>query len=835
MPLNAAVSPEMQAAADQELCVVLKPISHAELGDIVIENGLFAIGRTEAPFGSYRPEIVAGLSRRHARIFLADGAVYVADLDSKNGTTVNRVRVQEKPTSLRDGDEICFGGDLSYRVRLGGRTKAPRRVAKLLSLTLNPARSDLGLQAIVLAQFPFLIGKADQSFLRHHNGQPQQLNYISRRHAHIFVKGDTPFVEDLGSKNGTSVGGKRLDEHAVPLEDGDVVAFGGNHFVYTVSLEKALEVEPTETKMAPVAPRATAQRSDPEKTTFVVAAGSFLDIFCVDEPLPQKEERNGEESKPAEPAKPEPDPHQGQGRFAILLSALAEAFGGSERGSMRRACWWAGSVAALLGIFALVVYLWGASERGIKDAYAGGDYARAVAAANRYLERNPDSAEIKALDTQALLKAGVPNWLTLLRAGDFQRASAALAGMRQLSGRNADVRPLIGDLEWMGEVEKFVTDRGGVDAPVRIYVDEDKIRALLKQWQEDAQERQRAFATIASYVPEFKDAYAEALSHLRKLQNDDSVYVAAIERLKATISAELDRDSPRALDAVLQDYSEKYPRLGGLDGVRRDLRQYIEVQNEARSRRLGRLYTLLTKVQFSTPPFQAKFRALTASDRFPPAEVLRQYGAVSEAWRQGDTNEAFARLHRMDAGPWADAVTAELQRKRALMEGYAALQRERGARDYEERLLAFYGALDADEDVYFLHGVESDVGLYRDQALARAQGSLNRAEASWRQYSEHGAIEGKERLKAAISNDFRTQAQLLSEALENVQRGARIYAQLKVARPAQWIKVEADIKAEAEGQRKSLLELRNVLEPALLKSKLALLGGDRSEDERKSP
>ena len=166
----------------------------------------------------------------------------------------------------------------------------------------------------------------------------------------------------------------------------------------------------------------------------------------------------------------------------------------------------------------------------------------------------------------------------------------------------------------MGDLERFVVGRGGVDAPIRIYADEERIKALLKQWNEDTQRHQRAFATISSYVPEFKDAYAEALSHLRKLQNDDSVYLAAIERLKAAISTELDRDTPQALEAVVKEYAEKYPRLGGLDGVRGDLRQYLEVEKEIRARRLGRLVALLAKVRFATPPFEAKFRAL-ASER----------------------------------------------------------------------------------------------------------------------------------------------------------------------------------------------------------------------------
>ena len=199
----------MPAPAQQEFNIVLKPISNPELGEICIEDDLLAIGRAEPPFVSYGPEIVAALSRRHARIFSEHGAVYVADLGSTNGTTVNGVDVREKPGSLRHGDEVSFGRELSYRVQLERRANTLGRAARLVSLTLNPERSELGLQPIVLARFPFLIGKSDNTFSRYQDKYPHQVNYISRRHAHIFVKGATPFVEDLGSTNGTFVGGKR--------------------------------------------------------------------------------------------------------------------------------------------------------------------------------------------------------------------------------------------------------------------------------------------------------------------------------------------------------------------------------------------------------------------------------------------------------------------------------------------------------------------------------------------------------------------------------------------------------------------------------------------------
>ncbi len=517
---------EKRISADQQFTIVLKPVSHPELGDILIDENLFAIGRTEAPFGSYAADVVADLSRRHARIFSEYGAVYVADVDSKNGTCVNGIDVQQKITRLRDGDEICFGRTLSYRVQLRPRATrsgqaGAKHGAELLSLTLTPERNDLGLQPIVITQFPFLIGKADQAFSRYKDAYPHQVNYLSRRHAHIFLKGGEPFVEDLGSTNGTFVGGIRLDEHAVALKEDDTLAFGGHHFVYTVRLQKQ-EAEstadsPTVTKLSAGLPGAAQSLADADKTTFVAAADSFLEIFCVDQAQGQDDELNDEAAQAAASTGQEADTRARKRKKFSLLFELAEALGDNGRAGGRRTLRWGLSLLVLAGLSAFFLYRSGAPERELKSLIAGGDYAQAATAASRNLARDPDNAELKALGTEALLKANLPNWLALLKAREFERAAAVLAGMKKLSRYNAEVQPFVAELEWVGELEKFVNQRGGADAPLQGAADAEKLRRVLEQWDEDTQGHQRAFVTIASYVPEFKDAYAEALSHLRKL------------------------------------------------------------------------------------------------------------------------------------------------------------------------------------------------------------------------------------------------------------------------------------------------------------------------------
>ena len=821
----------LQPAPAQEFDILLRPLAHPELGDIRIDENLFAIGRTEPPFDGYPPELVADLSRRHARIFHEYGALYIADLGSKNGTTVNGVNIRQKTSRLQDGDEIGFSGALTYKVQLGARSEAPQRPPKVLGLTLTPRRDDLGLQPIVVTQFPFLISKADTTFSRYKADHPHQVNYISRRHAHIFLKGGQPFVEDLGSTNGTFVNYKRMDEHALPLKDGDVLGFGGHHFVYAVSLQtQEAELDPTITKLSQAVRKGAADKStfDVDKTTFVAAADSFLDIFCVDRAQQQEDELNEDAAQQADDAQPEGGKRR-RGRMAVFARELMQAFGGGERESFRRSLRWGAAFVAALAVFAGVLYLRQAPEGRLKELAANGAYPRAAELAERYLEREPDSAEVRAFGTEALLKAGLPDWLAQLKARSFDRADAALARMQRLARHNVDAQPLLKEIGWMGSLEKFVLGRGGVDAPIRMYADEDRIKSLLKSWDEDNQRHQRAFAAIASYVPEFRDPYAEALSHLRKLQSDDAVYSVAIERLKGAIDSELGQDRPQALEGVLAEYAQKYPRLGGLDRVRQDLRTYADVLKDVQARNLGPLVTRWSGAKLATPQFQARLRALQACDKFPPPEVARQYQAVAAAWRNGDTGGAFDGLQKMTSGPWGDAAAKELERKKAVAAQFAQVQKARGGAGYDERLLAFYGALDPGEDAYFMHAVEPDIAANKDKVLEQAQQLLKGAQSKWQQYRDNGPIEGEQRIESTVSNAFRNQARLLTDAEAQARQGLLVYTRLRMAQPPEARKLYDDIHAEAQQQRQSLEELRNVLAPNILKNKLALVGGGESD------
>jgi pSer/pThr/pTyr-binding forkhead associated (FHA) protein len=807
-------------AAPQSCALTLEPLSHPELGAICIDDMLFAVGRTESPFDGYAPGLVAELSRRHARIFCEHGAVYVADLGSRNGTAVNGIDIREKTSRLQDGDEIRFGRALSYRVRLGQRAAAAPAAARLLSLTLTPEDAGLGLQSIVITEFPFLIGKAEPEFARYRDADPAQLAYLSRRHAHIFLRRGMPFIEDLGSTNGSFVDGERLQEHAAALVDGSRVGFGGHHFVYRASLQReAAAADPTVTRLAQAA-AAAAPQPDAEKTTFVAAADSFLDIFCVAPP------QQAQEGAQAESSEPQPRDSAPAGAKRGFAAELLRAFAGDGSLTRTRLLLWAAGLVGLAVALGSALALRGSAEQQVRNLLADGRYERAAALADTQLQAHPDDATMKALDTEAVLKAGVPPWLAALRAGREEQMQQGAERMAQAARRNDDLKPLLDELDWVGRLQRFIAARGGPDAPLRIYVDEAPMRSLLAWWDQDANGHQRRLSRIAAYVPAFRDAYAEALSQVRRLKSDEAVYLPAIERLNAALEAELKQGRLDAVPALLDDYAGKYPRLGGLERIRADLALYREAEEAAAARRLGAMVALLDNAKFATPPFQASFRALATGPRFPPPELAQQYRAVAAAWNGGDAQQALARLEAMRSGPWGDAAAAELARKKAIVEQYAALQKGRGGAGQEQRALAFYAALNPREDGWFLRAAAADVEPYRKQAQQRAQELVERARAQWKLYREQGGIEGRQRLEATVSEGFRSQARLLAEAGDNAQRGMRMLRQLKAEPPAPADGLQEQIRAEAEQQRRALLDARAALEPQVFKAKLALLGGD---------
>jgi hypothetical protein len=107
--------------------------------------------------------------------------------------------------------------------------------------------------------------------------------------------------------------------------------------------------------------------------------------------------------------------------------------------------------------------------------------------------------------------------MAALGAGQFGRAAQQVAAMRKQARHNRELAPLLDELAWMVSLKAFVAGRGGAQAPSADARDAATVTQFLKQWEEQNEAHQRAFETISAHVPAFRDAYADALSDIRRL------------------------------------------------------------------------------------------------------------------------------------------------------------------------------------------------------------------------------------------------------------------------------------------------------------------------------
>lgn len=110
--IGARIRPGIPAARPKALTlalVVREGVSRAQPREVqlALDEGTPAIvGRTsqaDIPLGD--PEV----SRRHARLDLVRGVVYLADLGSRNGTFLNEKTLGDESIELRPGDDIDVG------------------------------------------------------------------------------------------------------------------------------------------------------------------------------------------------------------------------------------------------------------------------------------------------------------------------------------------------------------------------------------------------------------------------------------------------------------------------------------------------------------------------------------------------------------------------------------------------------------------------------------------------------------------------------------------------------------------------------------------------------
>lgn len=794
--------------------LVLRALSHPRSGDIYIDDAPFVVGRLGEPFVTCDSLDVVTLSRLHAQISAKKGKFYLTDLRARNGTTLNGQDVNDAPVRLCNGDEVRFAA-FAYRVELAEKSEK-KRAATGIRLTLVSRRDDAPKDSIVITRFPFPFGKATRRIWRNSAVHPEELAYISRRHARVFVENDEVCLLDLGSRNGTFVGDQRLKGEAVPLHDGDVVAFGKQTFTYEVRIDYLSKLCAGKDRYSQKP--AVSRHSN---TTFVESADAFMEIFYAPQ-LAQREDHRTSALQVIDTDGESGKFRRFANRASVCIAQIKSLFFDSARGrSHPRIALSTGLVACGI-VLGLALLTMGSVENDMKAALAERDYAGSLALASHRLRERPDDENVKALATEALLKAIVPAWQQALRDREFAAADAKLVEARLLSTHNSDGLALLKLLGWVGEVRRFVAERGGSDGRIALFEHEKDIDTLTAYWHQDAAGYRRALGRVLRLVPEFEELHDETFSRLSLLSNEKSLYLAAIDELEENVEAYLRAGRTQGLVPLINEFAARYPKIDGVQRLREDVQNYSSLQQRIDDGRPLEALRLLNDIRANTPLFEAKFAALK-SEALPDASITRQFEQAASAWNDGDFDDALAVWTSLAKGRWRNPAVTRLNHAREVLEQYEELRRAKNSPHYANRLLDFRTLLVADRDDYLISAIGDDYEKHSKRSLETAQRFFRRAFVHWQTYRDSGGIQGLQRLERGVSDTYRRQATHLRNAFAHVLDAKRIYQRLNVECPDHCEPVYAEVANEIALQRRSLNELSMVLGRSVLEAKLAMI------------
>lgn len=172
-------------------------------------------------------------SRKHAKVYLEDGKVFVEDLGSTNGTTLNDQSLEPNAkVELKTGDRISFAGvEMTLQVPgEAGATQLPQ-ANKTAALDAPPA---------VETPIAHLVSNEERYALRigeNRIGRKAENDvvipdpYVSGSHGMLEIGNGTAHYTDLGSTNGSFLNSARLEPHQrTTLQPGDVLKIGQTDF-----------------------------------------------------------------------------------------------------------------------------------------------------------------------------------------------------------------------------------------------------------------------------------------------------------------------------------------------------------------------------------------------------------------------------------------------------------------------------------------------------------------------------------------------------------------------------------------------------------------------------
>ncbi|MBW9263169.1 MAG: FHA domain-containing protein [Candidatus Thiodiazotropha sp. (ex. Lucinisca nassula)] len=774
--------------------VTLKALTEKRLASIVVNDVLLPIGSNEVEFRDLPENYREQLSERHARIFQDQDTVYVVELGSDQGTTLNGDALGTSPVELADGDILIFGVDLAYKADIEATDFRPGLAESEVNLLLTPSDSHYNLDPVSIQQLPFLIGKEQPALASWAEKQPYAFSFLSRRHAQLSRDGENILIEDLSSTNGTWVNGERERGSTRSLQSGDTIAFGQEGVSFRFEL---LPVSKT--------------NSLPQGTILVSKADSFLDIYCQSSPGDVETDSENIESEIAQEEQLQQDKRLLQGVNFSRLTKVQKAV----------------AVTLMMACLFVVAYLFNQDDRPkhIQSLLAEGETKQAMLLAQTFLLENPQHVEVRQAMQQAMMASVIPEWLSAYQKQNYSKAIQLIEALQQQLGEG-DKPEWAGTLLWVAGAAEFRL--ATLDfKQTRLFVDETKLSGLLESPTKPASQQTPVMQSVIQKYPDLKPIYHEALSTLRLMKNHANTYLPVIENLKGEVQKALLSDGLSGLAETVQDFSDRYPGINGPDELLRDLERFRRVSAALDEKNLRVFAELRTDLSFKTPIFQkAAKRQFTQLE--DAKEMAERFSIAREHWARGEHDLALSEMEHLAAGPWRVSAVELINQWQNHLQEFEVLNSSEAvdldSTHYANRLSVLYLSLDAVTDKWLRQQVFERLQPLESEIKLLASERLQEAQVAWQSYqTDEGGIDSSMRLEPRVTSRFRRQAEYLQTAMLRAENARELGFFLDDEVQAQADSLYKDISEEAIRQHLALDRLTSVLDPAVVNAKLALI------------
>ncbi|MEN8189880.1 MAG: FHA domain-containing protein [Thermodesulfobacteriota bacterium] len=730
------------------------------------------------------------VSRQHATFSSENGAIFLADNKSLNGTRVNDEPLDQTARQLRTGDLIIFANRFEYVADLDDSKRSPLQPPLYLH---RASGSDN--DRIEISSLPFLLSSGE-------------LNQKKSKTDDDFVKiekqGAEYVLAPLIPQSGIRLDGRKISGGAHVLNEGSLIEFAPNGS-YRFSLhDSATQEKPA---AAPVTPGSTdsintaasqPSSSEPaeDATIYMDEATSFLGVFSEDEQqaLSQKTQSSPKHQGVAPLQKPAAA--RKQKRSLLLYGIIGIIF-----------CALAGGT---------VFYLRSTPESVARKLYKEKQYPESLIAADTILASKKENKEFQAIGLQSLIQTTLPSFLGMLGEHDTQAVAELLHTSRQRSSHIRNSANILDSLQFVERVDQLLTVKSQEKS-----TDEwqNEITEINSFWQEHKSVYRPIYDEMTLHVPAFRPVLENFHRQLNDSRESEIYEVGKIKKTEQELHRLAGQKKFNELSALINDFDTNHPGLINHARWLADLDRYRQLITALESHEIFTRLTAFEQSTMQTRVFSDLVEKHIIPSR-PSAKTSSQLNSVRDLWIKGEAQPALSLLSSVDDKGWNQLVAQETKKMERVSRLFGAATGT-GNPETACQAVSMLHTSPRPFDMFYIDQTVQIKKQCRQQAQQNYSAALLKAKDIFSEYLKQGGISGQMRLASSVSKQYRSQAekigsahQLILQAKNSVSEGA-----LTLSKDDQ---VNVDLIEEEYDMQVSRLQGSHVLSAELLKEKLAL-------------